>query len=144
MNCSNVATLFLYCHESTFMLCKSSSYEHFQCTPIYMQPRPQGSSLFFKGKALGTRLVYMIRNAGASELPVLPRMSILSFCRHRTRRPFAPNDKFSDQMKVLFLEQLYKKHSYIHNELTDKLCILFVVILVSSHLEPSTHYFDLS
>ena len=86
----------------------------------------------------------MIRNAGASELPVLPRMSILSFCRHRTRRPFAPNDKFSDQMKVLFLEQLYKKHSYIHNELTDKLCILFVVILVSSHLEPSTHYFDLS
>ena len=86
----------------------------------------------------------MIRNAGASELPVLLRMSILSFCRHRTRRPFAPNDKFSDQMKVLFLEQLYKKHSYIHNELTDKLCILFVVILVSSHLEPSTHNFDLS
>ena len=111
---------------------------------IYMQPRPQGSPPFLKGKALGTTLVYTIRNAGASKRPVLPHMSILSFCRHRTRRPFARNDKFSDQMKVLFLEQLYKKHSYIHNELTDKLCILFVVILVSSHLEPSTHYFDLS
>ena len=64
--------------------------------------------------------------------------------RRRTPRPFAPNDEFSDQMKLSFLEQLYKKDNYIHNELTDKPCILFVVILVSSHLEPSTHYFDLS
>ena len=103
------------------MFCKPSSYEHFQCTPLYM-----------------------IRNAGASELPVLLRMSILSFYRRRTPRPFAPNDEFSDQMKLSFLEQLYKKDNYIHNELTDKPCILFVVILVSSHLEPSTHYFDLS
>lgn len=105
VKCSNVATLFLYCHESTFMSCKPYSYEHFQYTPLYM-----------------------IRNAGASELPVLLRMNILSFCRHRTPRPFAPNDEFSDQMKVLFLEQLYKKD----------------FILVSSHLKPSTYYCDLS
>lgn len=103
------------------MLCKPCSYEHFQCTPLYM-----------------------IRNAGASELPVLLRMSIRSFCRHRTPRPFAPNDEFSDQMKVLFLKPLYKKDSYIHNELTDKSCILFVVFLVSSHLKPSTYYCDVS
>ena len=81
----------------------------------------------------------MIRNAGASELPVLLRMSTLSCCRHRTPWPFAPNDKLLDQIKVSFLDQLYKKDSYIHNELTHKPCILFVVIL-----EPSIHYFDLS
>ena len=87
----------------------------------------------------------MIRNGGASGLPVLLRMIILSFCRHTTPRPFAPNDEFSDQVKVLFLEQLHKKDGYIHNELTDKPCILFVFIfLVSSHLRPSTYYCDLS
>ena len=86
----------------------------------------------------------MIRNAGASELPVLLHMSILSFCRHRIPRLFVRNDEFSDQMKLSFLEQWYKKDGYIHNELTDKPCILFVFILVYSHLKPSTYYCDVS
>ena len=86
----------------------------------------------------------MIRNAGASELPVLLHMSILSFCRNRIPRLFVRNDEFSDQMKLSFLEQWYKKDGYIHNELTDKPCILFVFILVYSHLKPSTYYCDVS